>query len=228
MSKPGTVPTWATDATYTRPDISGDANKVAPSSGKITQGFEPDEKPSAEIWNHRLNLIGQWLSWLNGIFDSSDNLTIHNASVTGDLTLGGALLHGDRVLPISPHGWVPLDDDKLLFHQDIGFIELDAGGSAHITLQLPVGERIKAISFRAARTSGTLTGRLYEIDESSTATIVTPTGGSSSESSASGLFTMSATYATTIASNKVYKLVFSSSANGGQLLNARVTYDRIA
>lgn len=67
MPKPTLVPVWSTDANYTGGAEAGTPTKVTPTAGKIAEGFEPQEEPAAQTLNDRLNLIGQWATWLNGI-----------------------------------------------------------------------------------------------------------------------------------------------------------------
>lgn len=62
-TRPLTVPTFATDATYP----GGGANKVSPPAGILAQGFAVDQPLPAEYFNDRLNLIGQWLEFLSDI-----------------------------------------------------------------------------------------------------------------------------------------------------------------
>lgn len=61
LDLPTLYPTWATDAVYTNPPFPAQPNKVTPPSGKRAEGFLPDEKPPAEHFNERLNLLYQWV-----------------------------------------------------------------------------------------------------------------------------------------------------------------------
>lgn len=60
---------WASDATFsaTGKDWDGEDTKVAPSSGRVAEGFEPEENPPAEHFNWWMNRIGQWVKWLSGL-----------------------------------------------------------------------------------------------------------------------------------------------------------------
>lgn len=75
MPKPTTIPTWATDATFTDPGETWDgaSNKTDPGAGKRTQGYVPTEMPGPEQFNFDQNLVGDWLAWLDTNFDSNDD-----------------------------------------------------------------------------------------------------------------------------------------------------------
>ena len=78
MAKPGTLFTWATDANYaagTDP-WAATATKVQPTSGKQAGGWLPEEPPPAQYFNWALNLLGQWVSFVN------DELRSDTVSVT--------------------------------------------------------------------------------------------------------------------------------------------------
>lgn len=67
MAKPATVPTWATGTNYAGgPDI-GTPTKVAPSGGRIADGWRRDDVPPAQEQNYFQNGVGQWITWLNGL-----------------------------------------------------------------------------------------------------------------------------------------------------------------
>lgn len=77
MPKPTTIPTWATAAVFTDPGELWDAatNKVDPGAGLVAQGWFPEAEPPAEFVNFHLNEIGEWLVWLDTLFDTSDEHT---------------------------------------------------------------------------------------------------------------------------------------------------------
>lgn len=66
MSRPSSVPTWATNTNYTGGPASGTPSKVAPSGSAQAEGWEPNQKPGAQNQNWWQNLVGQWLNWLAG------------------------------------------------------------------------------------------------------------------------------------------------------------------
>ncbi|MFW6087765.1 MAG: glycine-rich domain-containing protein, partial [Myxococcota bacterium] len=68
MSKPNEVPTWATDDNYSAPGTSfdGKPTKVDPGAGQKAKGFAPGQRPPARWGNWWKNLVGAWLSWLDG------------------------------------------------------------------------------------------------------------------------------------------------------------------
>jgi hypothetical protein len=68
MSKPDTVPTWATDDNYsaTGEDFDGTPTKVDPGAGQRAQGFAPGFRPPARWWNWWSNKVGEWFGWIDG------------------------------------------------------------------------------------------------------------------------------------------------------------------
>jgi hypothetical protein len=61
----GTPPTWATNSTYSGTGEAWESTptRVTPSAGKIQNGFEPEEKPSAQTTNDRLGKLGDWITY---------------------------------------------------------------------------------------------------------------------------------------------------------------------
>lgn len=72
--KPSSVPTWATDSTYTNgpTGIPTTANKVSPSGAQQAEGYVPQNKLPAQHQNWWQNLVGQWVQYFDGFFDNSD------------------------------------------------------------------------------------------------------------------------------------------------------------
>jgi hypothetical protein len=171
---------WALDAAYDSGDEDGEANKIAPTSGKRAQGFRPGEEPAAPTVNHLLNHIGQWIGWVDDFFtiDGSDNLTL-----PAGLTLGadshvtvsgtGAVKHGDRIRTISglegrfhPNGGTGAVEYP--FGGFSGTIKVTTAFSAEptITFTCPfdTGERIKSITFGALDSDGATTDAIGEVN----------------------------------------------------------------
>jgi hypothetical protein len=73
MPKPVTDATWATDANFPAGGNpwNGTPTKVAPTAGKQAEGWEPKEKPPAQIENWWKNLVGLWLAWLEAVADAA-------------------------------------------------------------------------------------------------------------------------------------------------------------
>lgn len=79
MTRPSTVPTFATDATYPSdagPD-AGTANKIVAPGGYQATGLRRDGPVIAQYENSWKNLVGSWLDWLSKI-------TGDDGSVAGD------------------------------------------------------------------------------------------------------------------------------------------------
>lgn len=82
MPKPVIIPTWASDANYpagAEPE-AGTPTKVAPTTGQGTIGWRPDQIPTAQEQNWWMDLVADWLAYLDG------------ANIDGDLTVTGNLL----------------------------------------------------------------------------------------------------------------------------------------
>lgn len=83
MAKPTVVPTWSTNANYaasTQPWAST-PTKVQPPSGVQAEGLNPEDPTVAQYENWLRNAVGQWCSFLDGLFDSSTNLTLPSGAL---------------------------------------------------------------------------------------------------------------------------------------------------
>lgn len=76
MPKPSAVPTWNTDGT----------NRTTPTGGQIATGIVFGEAANSSRMNYLLNLIGQWLTWLD-----AGVLTGVSFVASGVITAGGLL-----------------------------------------------------------------------------------------------------------------------------------------
>lgn len=76
MPKPSAVPTWNTDG----------SNRTTPTGGQIVTGIVAGEAANSSRMNYLLNLIGQWLSWID-----AGVLTGVSFVASGVLTAGGLL-----------------------------------------------------------------------------------------------------------------------------------------
>lgn len=94
MAKPASVPTWNTDGT----------NRTTPTGGQIATGIASGEAANSSRMNYLLNLIGQWLTWVDagiltgvsfvssGIITSGGLLTaLAGLAVTGAVTISTTL-----------------------------------------------------------------------------------------------------------------------------------------
>lgn len=72
MSKPATIPVWATNANYSTGDYAGTPTCVAPSAGVRADGHIPDTAPGSQHENYDRNLIGEWLTYLDGLPGETD------------------------------------------------------------------------------------------------------------------------------------------------------------
>ena len=91
MTKPATVALWATDAAYSGGTYNGETNKATPGATLIAQGWEPNVKPTAQNFNQRFNLIGQWCQYLNdGAFEGASTFN-STLGVTGAVLMSSTL-----------------------------------------------------------------------------------------------------------------------------------------
>jgi hypothetical protein len=113
MSKPASVPTFATDTDYSGGGEAGTAVKATPTSGQRAQGFQESVGVNALYLNYLLNAIGSWLTWLDGILAealtwtgaqtfSPSAATTAGITATGNTSGPGAALTGGA----SGHGAV--------------------------------------------------------------------------------------------------------------------------
>lgn len=67
MTKPSTLPTWATDSTLSGGPQVGQATRLDPGSGIRAQGLYQGRKVPARILGWMLGTIGDWLGWFDGV-----------------------------------------------------------------------------------------------------------------------------------------------------------------
>ena len=100
MSKPASLPSWATDTNFSSGPKSGSATKIEPSAGAKGQGEVPGQPYRAERHNWWMNLVYQWASYLNGITSDTD-FTGANFAWTGNHSIPAANLSYSSPLSIS-------------------------------------------------------------------------------------------------------------------------------
>ncbi len=72
MARPAAFPTWATNTNYAGgPDV-GTATKVAPSGGRIADGWRRQDPAVAQEQNYEMNLVDGWLEY----FDHGDEVSL--------------------------------------------------------------------------------------------------------------------------------------------------------
>lgn len=108
--KPASVPSWATDASFSSGPKSGSVTKVQPSSGALAQGDVPGQPYRAERHNWLWNLICAWLFYLSDLHNQVQflNKDYHFTGSTfemdGDVTVGGnTVLKGNVTLMDATH-----------------------------------------------------------------------------------------------------------------------------
>ena len=70
MSKPTTLPSWAT--TLANDPVTGQPNRAEPSAGKKITGFNFNEKPPRQDVNWLHWLTNQWLDYFNSVISKLD------------------------------------------------------------------------------------------------------------------------------------------------------------
>lgn len=152
MSKPSTLPSWAT---------SGGAAIVVPSSAKQAAGWGPSEKPPAQYLNWHMNLVGQWAAYLDaGIFAG-------NIEVTGNLKVDGKIAESAKVIAFG------LDGNSLIATSG-GVVVSHTAGTAGVVVDGTVAgeayfriadlhayQRLQNVVVAGTSTGGNATLRLY-------------------------------------------------------------------
>ena len=187
MSKPTNLPAWATDGTEI----------IEPSAGKKAKGHISGEQPIPQYVNWLLNLIYQWLLWLNGLFGSDGSLTLdNNANLmlqgTGSVTLGtGSLTLQGGSITLEGTGYLKSGNFTASFGFDTGgwnssgaaptyeagtvggAVDVAAGVTAYKLLRLPDDTcRVQALRIQASQSganSGTVSLVLANANGSSAA-----------------------------------------------------------
>ncbi len=154
-AKPSNVYAWNT----------GGANNTEPSAGKKVLGWIRGEKPASSYFNWLLGGISLWVKYL------SDGAFTGDHSITGNFTLTGAEYHSARELPVPAAafqvvavaasfatGSIP-DTDGVQWAFGSA-----AAGTIVAPINLPVGKRIKTITwnFSKASQAAALTMKLYK------------------------------------------------------------------
>ncbi len=90
MTRPTTFPDWATNTNYAGgPDI-GTVTKVAPSAGRIADGWRNTDVPPAQEQNHEANLTGQWIRYFDDrieAFEFHDNAFFFSTASVSSLSI---------------------------------------------------------------------------------------------------------------------------------------------
>ena len=90
MAKPSDLPEWGTDATFTTGPETGSNVVVEPSSGYKGQGFVPDALFIGPYVNWVLNLIYQWVAYLQNLHNETTGFLDQNYTWTGAHTFNTA------------------------------------------------------------------------------------------------------------------------------------------
>ncbi len=137
-TRPLTVPTWATDETYTAPGEAwdGQPTKVAPAPAKQAEGVEPGERFPADHFNWILNRFGRWAEYLAPI--PLANWTTRTADATSSPT---------SAVAVASRPWAGERD---------AFIALLDAGANHIAQRSPAGDGWKD-------TGSGITGDLFDV-----------------------------------------------------------------
>ncbi len=65
MARPAAFPTWATNTNYAGGPNVGTATKVAPSGGRIADGWRNNDVPPAQEQNYEMNLVDSWVEYMD-------------------------------------------------------------------------------------------------------------------------------------------------------------------
>lgn len=70
MARPTVLPSWATNPNYAGGINIGTPTKIAPSAGRVADGWRNTEVPPAQEQNYEMGLLGDWVNW----FDSGNTI----------------------------------------------------------------------------------------------------------------------------------------------------------
>lgn len=241
MAKPTTLPEWATDTDYpagAEPEAET-PTKIEPSAPQKESGWRPGEPLPAQAQNWFWHLVWQWLSWLHEFFtiDGSDNLTIPAGLTLGEdghVTVSGTgeYKHGNRTLTLNASdaafeasaNWaIDTESPAPIVLRSTGTAG-GGDGSAHLSVPLHVGDRIKSISYSAKEaTAETITVNVYKTTMTGAVTTI-------GTASAVALTSSYVEYAldvtdTTLAAGDTIMISFDASDSGVRVAGVMVTYD---
>ena len=112
MSHPPAYADWATNALYAGGPNAGTATKVAPSGGRMADGWRNNDVPPAQEQNYWQSLVNDWIKWLDaGSYEEVDiaGLTAADGVVDGTTvrTLYGGSWTYTTATPYTPTAfWV--------------------------------------------------------------------------------------------------------------------------
>jgi hypothetical protein len=94
VSKPSTLPSWATDTLYPSSSeaFSLTPTRTVPLTSYAAAGWAPKDKPPAQIMNWFMGLVSDWLAYLDG------------GALDGDITIQGNLLVEGSVTTVAVDG----------------------------------------------------------------------------------------------------------------------------
>lgn len=164
MTAPTVSPDWATNPTYT----AGGPNKIAPSAGKVGEGWDENEEPSAEQFNYVQNAVGLWIAYLQANKVDVSSLAIPTLSYTiMPNPIGATAASGWSLLTSSDFSW-----------QSSG----NSGISLFLPISVPLGATITQFfaeitpqSGHGAMPASKPTTQLYRSDETGPTLIATAT-----------------------------------------------------
>ena len=95
MAKPASVPTWASETNYAGGSEYNTATKATPSATLIGQGLQASAGINHQHLNWCLNLIGSWLTWVDGFLAESHTWTGAHTWTPGTATANGVTATGN-------------------------------------------------------------------------------------------------------------------------------------
>src|SRR3990167_7627354 len=97
-SKPTDLPQWASSTSNDA--VSGQSNKIEPPAAKKTGGWSYREKGARNWWNWWMNLVYQWMQYLDDYEENAHTWTALQTFSSGATTAEGAMRHADAVLQL--------------------------------------------------------------------------------------------------------------------------------
>lgn len=181
--------------------------------------------------------IGSGASTVAGTLDVGDDVSIdgelHVAGaeviVDGDLVLGGGLVHGEFTMCVSAAAFQPTAGSPSFSSSPEPTWTAGGADFLYAVVNLPVGSRVKSISFVNTRASGTLTFETYNHDlNAGTVALIgaslAVSGGTSRAVSA--VASVSGDGDATLGAGETLYLVAALGASGNKLHGVLITWDR--
>jgi hypothetical protein len=223
MPKPSTLPEWGT----------AQSNETEPDAGHKADGWANSEVGRSDYENFEKRVTFDWFTWLDGLFDASDNLTVASVSASDFVeTTEADIRHGSRTALIAAAAGVAHPVSATSW-QLVGYWLVPTAANEYVEFPLPlaIGDRLASVNVRVRDTSGghTLSMDVKKVDNTGTFTAL----GSTQTSAGDGTNqTLSVSGLTETAATNSYYLVQivtdDATCTTHRVYGVQMTFDRVA